>query len=146
MLVGVIAVVALVCTGMEDSKVKLDGVKCVVNAKADVKADKSADYKEGKVYFCCGNCAKKFTDDSEKFATSANKQLVATGQYEQTKCPISGKDVNAAQKSTVDGIEVSYCCGNCKGKVEGAGDGAADLVFGDAAFAKGFAVVEKEEE
>ena len=36
--------------------VKLDGVKCIVAAKNDAKADKTRDYKDGKVYFCCDNC------------------------------------------------------------------------------------------
>ena len=36
--------------------VELDGVMCVVAKKA-ASEGKSADYKDGKVYFCCGGCA-----------------------------------------------------------------------------------------
>ncbi len=47
-------------------EIDLKGVKCVV-APRDASMDKSADYKEGKVYFCCGNCAGKFAADKKKF-------------------------------------------------------------------------------
>ena len=36
--------------------VKLDGIKCIVQKDKPAKADKSADYKDGKVYFCCDGC------------------------------------------------------------------------------------------
>ncbi len=35
-------------------KPKLDGVKCVVAAGKAVDEGKSAEWKKGKVYFCCG--------------------------------------------------------------------------------------------
>lgn len=144
---GAVACLALVCTGMENKEVDLDGVKCCVNAKADAKAGKSAEYREANVYFCCGNCLKKFNTDNSSFTTAANKQLVETKQYEQSKCPISGKDINPAQKSKVGGIEVAYCCGGCKSKVDKAGDDTAkaELVFADGAFEKGYTKVEAEE-
>lgn len=146
-LIAMVAVLALVCTGMEDSKIKLDDVKCVVNPKNDAKADKTLDYKEGKVFFCCDGCPKAFTKDTEKFATSANHQLVATGQYAQTKCPLTGKDLNPDQKVKVGGVEVTLCCGGCKGKVAKAeGAAQAELVFSDKAFEKGgFEPVKKDE-
>src|SRR5262249_55922221 len=125
-------------------EVKLDGVKCVVNPKADVKADKSVDYKDGKVYFCCGNCPKKFGEDKAKFTTKANAQLVATGQAKQAKCPLSGQDLDKATEITVGGAKVSFCCNMCKGKVEKAkGDDQLELVFSDKAWDKAEFKVEK---
>lgn len=125
-------------------EVKLDGVKCIVNAKADAKADKSVDYKDGKVYFCCGNCPKAFEKDKAKFATKANAQLAATGQAKQAKCPISGQDVNKEKELTVGGAKVQFCCDNCKGKVEKAsGDEQLELVFSDKAWDKAGFKVEK---
>ena len=145
-LVAVVAVLALVCTGMEESKIKLEGVKCIVNPKKDAKADKSVDYKEGKVFFCCGGCPKAFEKDTAKFATSANHQLVATGQYAQAKCPLTGKDLNPEQKVKVGGVDVTLCCGGCKGKVAKAeGAEQAELVFSDKAFKKGGFAPAKEE-
>ena len=46
---------------------------------------------------------------------------------------------DSAQKVDINGVSVAFCCPGCKGKVEKAADKVA-LVFGDAAFAKGFKV------
>ena len=35
-----------------------------------------------------------------------------------TKCPMSGKDVDATQTSTHEGTVVAFCCGNCKKKFD----------------------------
>ncbi len=124
--------------------VKLDGVKCIVAAKNDAKADKNRDYKGGKVYFCCDNCPKAFDKDTAKFASKANAQLVQTGQAKQHKCPISGQDFDATKELTVAGAKVHFCCDNCKGKVEKAeGDKKLDLVFSEDAWKKGAFKVEK---
>lgn len=122
------------------TNVNLDDVKCILMPKKNVVADKSVDYKEGKVYFCCGGCAKKFATAPEKFSTLANHQLVATGQFVQTGCPISGGDVDDEQASVVGGVTIKFCCEKCKAKVDGAKDEAAkiDLVFGPKRFDKAF--------
>ncbi len=118
---------------------KKESVQCVV---ADKPADmaKSADYKDGKVYFCCGGCAGKFAKAEKKFAVKANHQLVATKQYEQKLCPFSGKPVNAEKVSTVGGVKVAFCCDGCKGTVDKAEDDGArmKLVFADKKFNKAF--------
>lgn len=126
--------------------VKLDGVKCVV-ATRDADATKSADYKDGKVYFCCGGCAGKFTKSPKKFAVKANQQLVATKQYVQKGCPFSGGEVDAKTTIEIAGTKVAFCCPGCKSKVEGAADDAAKLklVFSEKAFAKGFKKAEKKD-
>ncbi|QDT58877.1 YHS domain protein [Stieleria bergensis] len=120
-------------------EVDLKEVKCVIAPKA-ASADKSADYKDGKVYFCCGGCAGKFAKDSKPFATKANHQLVATKQYEQKGCPFSGGKVNPATLVSVEGTKVGFCCNNCKAKFDGTKDSKAkmDLVFSDKAFDKAF--------
>jgi YHS domain-containing protein len=115
-------------------------LKCPVSGKAAL-TEHAVDYNGGKVYFCCPNCPKAFEKDSAKFAEKANAQLVASGQAKQTKCPLTGKPLNAEQKVTVAGVEVQFCCMNCKGKVAKAeGAEQAKLVFSDAAFKKGYEV------
>ena len=115
-------------------EVKLDGVKCIVAPKA-ASADKSADFKDGKVYFCCGNCAGKFAANPEKFTTNANMQLVATEQYVQKSCPFSGGDLNPDTKMKVGDAEVSFCCEKCQAKVAAAeGKDQLELVFGEKPF------------
>ncbi len=124
-------------------KVDLEGVKCAV-ADRDAKADKSAEYKDGKVYFCCEGCEGKFAKAPEKYVTQANRQLVQTHQYEQKACPISGAKINPETMIKVDGTKVAFCCKNCKAKVEGAEKKeASELVFGEKAFEKAYKKAEK---
>jgi YHS domain-containing protein len=114
---------------------------CPVSGKPALK-DKTADYKGGKVYFCCENCPKAFAKDTAKFAEKANAQLVATHQYKQVKCPLTGKDLNPEAKVEVDGVTVKFCCNMCKGKVADAKAAEQEkLVFSDKAFDKGFEAV-----
>ena len=35
-----------------------------------------------------------------------------------TKCPLSGKDVDAAATSVYKSQTIAFCCGNCKGKFD----------------------------
>ena len=117
----------------------LEGVKCVVANKAATEG-KSADYRGGKVYFCCGGCAGKFAANTKKYATKANHQLVATKQFKQKACPFSGGDLNPETVVKVAGVKVCFCCNNCKGKVESAEDDAAKvkMIFANKSFEKGF--------
>jgi YHS domain-containing protein len=140
------AFAVLVVAGMTAwaDEAKLDGVKCVVAPRA-AKADQSVDYKDAKVYFCCGNCPKKFAEAPEKFATTANQQLVATGQYEQKKCPLTGGPINPETAIKVGDAKVAFCCTNCQGKVKAAeAKEQLEMVFAEKPFEKaGFAKVEK---
>jgi hypothetical protein len=144
-----VAVFGLLLTAVVADEVKLDGIKCLVAAKNAAKADKTRDYKDGKVYFCCDNCPKKFDEDQagdKKMSTKANTQLVATGQAKQHKCPLSGGDLDKDTEITVAGAKVQFCCNMCKGKIEKLKDKAdeqADAVFGDKAFEKAGFKVEK---
>ncbi|TWT53705.1 hypothetical protein Pla22_13370 [Rubripirellula amarantea] len=138
-----LAVILVAAATVIAGEVELEGVKCVVAPKPATEG-KSADYKEGKVYFCCGGCAGKFASNPDKFAVNANQQLVATKQYEQKACPMSGGDVNPEITSTVAGTKVAFCCNGCKSKVDSAEDEASALkiVFNDKAFKKAFAKAE----
>lgn len=120
--------------------IDLTGVKCMMMPAKNVTAKQAVDYKDGQVFFCCKRCAGKFASDPSKFAEMANQQLVATGQYQQTGCPISGGDVDDEAVVSVNGVDVKFCCGNCVKKVESQSDDAAKagLVFSDKSFNKGF--------
>lgn len=126
-----------------EEKDKLNGAKCPISGKAAV-ADHTAAYRDAKVYLCCGGCPDAFTKDKAKYSTKANHQLVQTGQAKQEKCPLSGGELNADAVATVAGVKVTFCCNNCKGKVEKAeGDEKLELAFADKAFDKGFKVAKK---
>ena len=104
--------------------------KCPVSGKG-CNPDKSADFAGGKVYFCCDKCAGAFKGDSAKFAAKASQQMVSTGQLTQKCCPLSGGATTPETKLAVGDAEVTFCCNNCKGKVEKASDEEKlTLVFG----------------
>lgn len=141
-----LAVVLVAGATVIAGEVKLEGVKCVV-ADRDAKASKSADYKDAKVYFCCGGCQGKFAKNPEKYSNSANRQLVASKQYEQKACPLSGGKINPKTAIKVADTKVAFCCNNCKGKVAAAeGEKQIALVFSEKAFKKAFKKAEKEED
>lgn len=142
--------VALLAVSLVAAEIKLEGVKCVMNPKANAKMEKSLEYKGGKVFFCCDNCPKGFTSKikagDEVVAAKGNKQLIQTGQAKQQKCPFTGGPMK--EKLTVAGAEIQFCCNNCKGKAEKMeGDKQLVALFGDKAYKKaGFEVGEKKEE
>ncbi len=145
-LMSCLAVLLVACATVIAGEVDLEGIKCVVASGKPASATKAADYKGGKVYFCCGNCLGKFNADSKPFAAKANQQLVATKQFEQKACPFSGGDLNAETAIKVGGTKVAFCCNNCKGKAEKAeGDEQVELLFNDKAFEKGFAKKKSDE-
>lgn len=124
-------------------KADLTKCKCPVTGK-ECKEGTGVEYKGATVYFCCNNCPKAFAKDTAKYAAKANMQLVATGQAKEVKCPFTGKDLNAKTKIQVDGVDVCFCCNNCKAKAEKLkGDEQIEAVFGDKAFEKGFEVTKK---
>lgn len=140
------AVAVTASLNAEDKKAKdpLEGITCPVSGK-QVKAEATVDYKGAKVYMCCPGCPAAFKKDTAKFAAKANAQLVATGQAKQEKCPLSGGPTKEGTEVKVGGAKVAFCCEKCQGKVAKAeGDEQLNLVFSDAAFAKGFKVSKAE--
>lgn len=125
---------------------KLKDVKCPLSGKQVT--DCTVAYKGGKVYFCCGKCAKAFKADlkkeakDRKFTAKANQQLYATKQAKLEKCPLTGRKLNPATAIEVAGTKVCFCCGGCKSKVEKADD-PVEVVFNDENFKKGFKLPEK---
>lgn len=138
---------AAVASSYAAENVSLDGVKCIFNPKAAAKSEQSAEWKEGKVFFCCGNCKGKFEkmskEDKEKLAPKSNIQLVASKQYEQKGCPMTGGKLNPDASIEVAGVKVAFCCNNCKGKAEKMKDeDKVTELFGEKAF-KNFAKAAK---
>ena len=127
-----------------DSKIDFTKLKCLFADKAPVE-DKASDWKEGKVYFCCGNCLKKFEGDKKSFASKANHQLIASKQVEQKACPFSGGPLKKESTIEFKGATVGFCCDNCKGKAEKmSDDDKLAKLFDEDSYAKAkFAKVEK---
>ncbi len=126
--------------------VSLDKIKCILQPTRAAQESKSASWKEGKVYLCCGNCLKAFDGDKNKHAAKANQQLVSTKQYKQEACPFSGGKLDDSTAIEVGGAKVAFCCNNCKGKAEKMADKEkVDALFSEDAFKKGkFSLVKAE--
>ena len=135
------ALVASAVFAIAAEEISLKDVKCLLVAKKDANKEKASKWKDGKVFFCCDGCRGKFEkmDDEKKeeIAPKANFQLVATKQYEQGACPISGRDVNKEKNIKVDGVTVAFCCDGCKSKAEKMKeDKRVAALFGEKAFEK----------
>ncbi len=141
-LVSVFAAFAVMATiGYAATTISLKDVKCLVAADKDAKEDKAAEWKDGKVFFCCDNCKGKFEkmtkEEKEKMAPKANHQLVASKQYEQQACPTSGGKIDPSTAIEVGGTKIAFCCKNCKADAEKLKpEEQVTKLFGEEAFKK----------
>ena len=155
LLAAAASIAVLTMTVYAAEKIDLTDIKCVLNGNAAAKDvdGSSVDYKGGKIYFCCTNCPKAFTEKvvsadnpDPVLAARGNAQLVATKQAKQAKCPFTGGPLKT--ELTVAGATIRFCCDNCKSKASKLeGDEQLIALFGDAAFKKAAFTVggEKEE-
>jgi YHS domain-containing protein len=77
----------------------------------DCNPDTEVDVEGVKVAFCCNNCKGKFEKADDKIACVFTK--VGKGFTTQTKCPVSGKAIDATKSVEHEGRKVYFCCGNC---------------------------------
>ena len=99
----------------------------------------SIDYRLGKLYFCSAECIEKFRADRSTYEAKANAQLVITGHFRQTRCPVNVKEIAPAIKTKICGVDVCFCSADCAKKVRRApADKRPELVFVEG-FDKGFA-------
>lgn len=128
----------------EEGKEKKAAAVCPVSGQP-IDKEHSVAYKGAEVYFCCPNCPKAFEKDTAKFATKANLQLVQTEQAVGKKCPLTGRPLNKEQMVSIEGVDVQFCCMNCKGKVAGMDKKEqVEAVFAEKPFEKGFEVKKKD--
>lgn len=137
--------VAAQLTALEGAPKKGPKIECPVMG-GEAKKEVSADYRGGKMFFCCPDCIEEFNKHKDKYAAKANQQLVLTKQYTQKACPLTGRPVSTEQKAEIGGLEVHFCCKGCAGKIEKMADAERfNAVFGNAGFEKGFEPRKKEE-
>ena len=110
--------------------------KCPVSGK-DVDPAAVSVYKGQTIGFCCMNCKAKFDAKPEdligKVAEFKAPEPKPEPKKEEpkkeekkddkkkainTKCPLSGKDVDVAAVSVYKSQTIAFCCGNCKGKFD----------------------------
>ena len=127
-----------------------DEIACPISGNP-INEEASAKHHDGRVFFCCEKCLAAFKKSPEKFATKANFQLVATKQYRQKACPVSGRPTKSGTEIAAElgdaEVEVGFCCKNCKGAAAGKeGDDRLDMLFGKKAFGKAFQVAKSDKQ
>jgi len=131
------AIAAFSAVTVYAEKIDFSKVKCLLAEKNNAKEEKSSEWKEGNVYFCCDNCKGKFEADKKAFASKANHQLISTAQVEQRACPFSGGDLNKDATVEFKGAKIAFCCKNCLGKAEKMSDeDKLEKLFGEEAYEK----------
>ncbi|MFQ5589631.1 MAG: YHS domain-containing protein [Phycisphaerae bacterium] len=66
-----------------------------------------------KVYFCCKGCINKYQADPAKYASA-----LANSYTHQTKCPVTGEDIDPQAFTTVaSGMSIYFCCQGCEKKL-----------------------------
>ena len=106
------------------------------------------EYKDGSVSFCSESCKVDFTKNIKKYSTQGNFQLVSTGQYMQTNCPVTGRKLKKKSKNpkivNINNKEVELCCGGCMKKASKMTDTEKfEFLFSDKSLKKGYKVAQK---
>ena len=103
--------------------------KCPVSGK-DVDPAAVSVYKGQAIGFCCMNCKAKFDAKPEDLIGKVAEFKAPKEEPKKeekkddkkkainTKCPLSGKDVDANATSVYKAQTIAFCCGNCKGKFD----------------------------
>lgn len=106
----------------EEPKAKPINAKCPVSGK-DIDAANTVLYKAQSIAFCCDKCPAKFEKEPAKYIGKVPefKEPVAAADPAKpinAKCPISGKDIDAATAFVYKTQAIAFCCNNCRGKFE----------------------------
>lgn len=84
--------------------------KCPITGKP-VDGAITVKYQEQLVAVCCNDCKAAFEKDPKKFIDKVDG---FKHEPVNVKCPVTGKPVDAAHTSKLDGKVVAFCCPNCK--------------------------------
>jgi YHS domain-containing protein len=94
-------------------------VACPITGKP---VNKETTFEAGdmKVGMCCKNCLGKVAkaDDEAKLKLLFSEAAFKKGFTTQTKCPVSGKDIDPTAKVEYKGENVYFCCPNCPAAFE----------------------------
>jgi YHS domain-containing protein len=68
---------------------------------------------KAKAGFCCENCQAKFTEADDEGKLKIMFAELQKGFTNQTKCPVSGKPIDAQYTADYKDQKVYFCCPNC---------------------------------
>ena len=144
---NLLLLITFLCTALSTSSLEANPKKltCLVSGeKINVSDAETANYKDGKVYFCCPGCSSDFVENKNQYTAAANFQLVLTSQYAQNTCPATGRKIKKNTKTEpksiqVNGHVVELCCGGCLKKTTKMTDAQRmEFLFSDKSFKNGY--------
>ena len=110
----VFSIIAAVLTGVLPATADLANDKCLVSGKA---IDDSATAEiVVAIGACCDKCTAKIEKNPAKYAAAIKE---AAGKAVNSKCPYSGKAVDADETASHGGMTIAFCCGKCVKKFNG---------------------------
>ncbi|MEM9827258.1 MAG: hypothetical protein AAF958_11745 [Planctomycetota bacterium] len=93
---------------------ELKDVRCIVEAKRSVQAKFHLRFRDGWVYFSSDSALQRYKAKKKKYSPEANHQLVATGQYRQRACPLSGEAIEKDFPTvSVGDVKLRVLCSDC---------------------------------
>jgi YHS domain-containing protein len=87
-------------------------VACPVSGQP-VNPETLVDVGTAKAGFCCENCQAKFTAADDEGKLKIMFADLKKGFTRQTKCPVSGKPIDAQYTANYKDEKVYFCCPNC---------------------------------
>ena len=109
--IGVSMVISL-GIALGDDALKPKNAKCPISGE-DIDSGQISIYTKA-VGVCCKKCLAKFEKDPSAYVAKVAK--IKAGKTVNTKCPISGEDVDAKQTVALAGANVGLCCKKCAAK------------------------------
>ncbi|MEM7784542.1 MAG: hypothetical protein AAF623_14430 [Planctomycetota bacterium] len=118
----------------------IEGLKCFIMPRKDVREKYAMEFNGGTLYLCCKSCTRRMERDPDKYAAQCNHQMVLTGQFEQTMCPLTGEEMSDKFVVEVDGVKVKFADEESKKAVEAKTDKKEQigLVFSTKQFKKSY--------
>jgi YHS domain-containing protein len=92
-------------------------VACPISGRP-VNDETTVEVGHAKAGFCCKNCLAKYNEANDDGKLEILFGDLEKGFTRQTKCPVSGKPINAEHVVEFEGKKVYFCCPNCPAAFE----------------------------
>ena len=118
MTASIIGMLAITATAAETASAVKDTIKtlkpqttCLVTGEP-IDSSSHFDLQGQRIYMCCDMCAPKIKADPDKYFKKAAEQGILF-ENAQTKCPVSGEEIDKAIYADYSGRRIYFCCKKC---------------------------------
>ncbi|MEM8667963.1 MAG: hypothetical protein AAGG48_10630 [Planctomycetota bacterium] len=92
----------------------LRGIRCVVETDQPIDPEIVIAYKNARLYFSSKSAVEAYLKTPATYEAYANHQVIATKQYEQLACPLSGEEPDEDSVTVkIAGVDVQLLCEEC---------------------------------